>query len=66
MWLSTWLPKEISVAAWQACWISLSVIDTYDTDINKAVDLNYLDFQKAVDKVPHERQLLKVNEWMNE
>ena len=27
------------------------VIDTYDTDNNKAVDLVYLDFQKAFDKV---------------
>ena len=31
------------------------VIDTYhDTDKNKVVDLVYLDFQKAFDKVPHE------------
>ena len=30
------------------------VIDTYDTDNNKAVDLVYLDFQLAFDKVPHE------------
>ena len=37
------------------------VIDTCDTDDNKAVDLVYLDFQKAFDKVPHERQMLKVN-----
>ena len=37
------------------------VIDTYDTDNNKAVDLVYLDFQKAFDKVPHESQMVKVN-----
>ena len=29
------------------------VIDAYDTDNNKAVDLVFLDFQKAFDKVPH-------------
>ena len=37
------------------------VIDTYDTDNNKAVDLVYLDFQKAFDKVAHERLMVKVN-----
>ena len=37
------------------------VIDTYDTDKNKAVDLVYLDFQKAFDKVPHEGLMVKVN-----
>ena len=37
------------------------VIDTYDTDNNKAVDLVYLDFQKAFDKVPHERLMVKEN-----
>ena len=37
------------------------VIDTYDTDNNKAVDLVYLDFQKSFDKVPHERLMVKVN-----
>ena len=35
------------------------VIDTYDTGNNKAVDLIYLDFQKAFDKVPQERLLVK-------
>ena len=37
------------------------VIDTYDTDNNKALDLVHLDFPKAFDKVPHERPMLKVN-----
>ena len=37
------------------------VIDTYDTDNNKEVDLVYLDCQKAFDKVPHERLILKIN-----
>ena len=37
------------------------VIDTYDTGNNKAVDLVYLDFQKAFDKVAHERLMIKVN-----
>ena len=37
------------------------VIDTYDKDNNKAVDIFYLDFQKAFDKVPHERLIVKVN-----
>ena len=37
------------------------VTDKYDTDNNKAVDLVRLDFQKAFDKVPHERLMLKVN-----
>ena len=30
-------------------------------DNNKAVDLAYLNFQKAFDKVPHERLMVKVN-----
>ena len=37
------------------------VIDTYDTDNNKAVDIVYLDFQKAFDKVSHDRLMVKVN-----
>ena len=37
------------------------VIDTYDPDNNKAVDIVYLDFQKAFDKVPHERLMVNVN-----
>ena len=37
------------------------LIDTYDTDNSKAVDLVYLDFLNAFDKVPHERLMIKVN-----
>ena len=36
------------------------VINTYDACNNKAVDLIYLDFQKAFDKVPQERLFVKV------
>ena len=36
------------------------VIDTYDAGNNKAVDLINLNFQKAFDKVPHERLLINV------
>ena len=35
-------------------------IGIYDTGNNKAVDVIYLDFQKAFDKVPHERLPVKV------
>ena len=48
-------------AAWQACSISLPVIDTYDKDNNTAVDLVHLNFRNEFDKVPHERLMLKVN-----
>ena len=41
--------------------LSAQVIDTYDTDNNKAVYRVYLHFQKAFDKVPHERLMVKVN-----
>ena len=37
------------------------LIDTYDKGNNKAVNLLYLYFQKAFDKVPHERLMIKVN-----
>ena len=37
------------------------MVDTHETDNNKAVDLVYLDFQNSCDKVPHERLMLKVN-----
>ena len=37
------------------------VIDTYEMDSNKAVDLVYLNFKTAFDKLPHERLMLKVN-----
>ena len=36
------------------------ILDTYDAGNNKAVYLIYLDFQKAFDKVPDERLLVKV------
>ena len=36
-------------------------MDTYDTNNNKAVDLVYLDIQKAFNKVPHERLMETVN-----
>ena len=36
------------------------VIDTYNACNNKAVDLVYLDFQKAFDKIQHERLLVNV------
>ena len=37
------------------------VIKKYETDNNKAADRVYPDFQKAFDKVPYERLMLKVN-----
>ena len=37
------------------------VIDTYDTDNNKAVDLVYMEFEKAFDKVRQERVMVRVN-----
>ena len=37
----------------------VSVIDIYDVGNNKALDLIYLDFQKAFDKITHERLLVK-------
>ena len=37
------------------------VMDTYDTYNNKTVDLVNLDFQKAIDKLPHEILMLQVN-----
>ena len=37
------------------------VLDTYGMDNNKVVDLVSLDFQKAFDKVPYERLVVKVN-----
>ena len=55
------MASETNVAAWQACWIWLPVMNTYGTDNNKTVDLVYLDFQKAFDKAPHERLIVKVN-----
>ena len=33
----------------------------YDTDNNKAVDIVYLDFQIAFNKVPQERLMVTVN-----
>ena len=41
--------------------IFAQIINTYDTDNNKAVDLVYLDIQKTFDKVPHERLIVNVN-----
>ena len=39
----------------------VQVIDTYDTDNNKAVGLIYLHFLKTFDKAPQERLMVKVN-----
>ena len=52
------MASETNVAA--ACLTNLlnffaQVLDTYDTDNNKVVDLVYPDFQKVFDKVPQER-----------
>ena len=37
------------------------VIDTHATDNNKALDPVFLGFQKAFDKLPNDRLMLKVN-----
>lgn len=37
------------------------VTEANDTENNKAVDLVYLNFQKSLDTVPHERLISKVN-----
>ena len=37
------------------------VLQIYDTE--KAVDIIYLDFKKAFDKVPHERLILKIKSY---
>ena len=56
------MAPETNLADWLVCWIFFAqVIDTYDTNNNKAVDLVYLDFQKAFEKVPHEGLMVKVN-----
>ena len=54
------MASETNVAASLVDFFS-QIIDTYDTDNNKAVDLFYLDFQKAFDMVLHERLMVKVN-----
>ena len=33
---------------------------SYYIDLGHPVDINYLDFQKAFDKVPHRRLMLKI------
>ena len=38
----------------------VQVIDTYNKDNNRAVDLVYQECQQAFDKVPHERLMLKI------
>ena len=57
------MASKRNIAAWLTSMLDFfaRVMDTYDTDNSKAVDLVYLDFQKAFDKIPHERLIIKVN-----
>ena len=41
--------------------IFAQVVDIYDTDHNKVVDVVYIGFQKTSEKVLHERLMAKVN-----